>query len=127
MKPINSLKMSFQGDSGFLLDARLDLPKQTPSAFAIFCHCFTCNKQTLATHRISRLLAAQGIAVLRFDFTGLGQSEGDFANTNMVETLFCAEEEIWTELKGSCAYFYYWHPCLEYYWFYFGAGCWAAD
>ena len=95
MKPIKTLKVSFKNSNGFLLDARLELPSQTPEAFAIFCHCFTCTKQTLTTHRISRLLAEQGIAVLRFDFTGLGQSEGDFANSNfttMVDDVIAAYE-----------------------------------
>jgi len=70
------------GGSGYLLDARFELPVDKPSAFAIACHCFTCTKDTITVFRISRLLAEQGIAVLRFDFTGLGNSEGDFAQTN---------------------------------------------
>ena len=52
-----------------------------PEAYAIASHCFTCSKDTITTYRISRLLAAKGIAVLRFDFTGLGNSKGDFAST----------------------------------------------
>ena len=95
MKSTKTLKASFKNNNSFLLDARLELPSLTPKAFAIFCHCFTCTKQTLATHRISRLLAEQGIAVLRFDFTGLGQSEGDFANTNfttMVNDVIAASQ-----------------------------------
>ncbi len=64
------------------LSARLDRPAGTPRAYALFAHCFTCSKDSLAATRISHSLAAQGIAVLRFDFTGLGGSSGDFANTN---------------------------------------------
>lgn len=72
----------FPGAQGALLAARLDLPSAPPAAFALFAHCFTCSKETLAAARISAALVDHGIAVLRFDFTGLGGSEGDFANTN---------------------------------------------
>ncbi|MBI3937217.1 MAG: OsmC family protein [Betaproteobacteria bacterium] len=72
----------FPGAQGALLAARLDLPSAPPAAFALFAHCFTCSKETLAAARISAALVDHGIAVLRFDFTGLGSSEGDFANTN---------------------------------------------
>src|ERR1700681_2278051 len=71
----------FPGADGQLLSARLDRPTSTPRAYTLFAHCFTCSKDSLAATRISRSLAAQGIAVLRFDFTGLGDSTGDFANT----------------------------------------------
>jgi uncharacterized OsmC-like protein/alpha/beta superfamily hydrolase len=72
----------FPGADGTELAARLE-PAQGPlRAYALFAHCFTCSKDSLAATRISRALAAQGIAVLRFDFTGLGGSGGDFANTN---------------------------------------------
>lgn len=70
------------GGSGYFLDARLELPDVTPKAFAVASHCFTCTKDTITIFRISRLLAQLGIAVLRFDFTGLGNSEGDFAQTS---------------------------------------------
>ncbi len=73
--------ISFSGTSG-MLDARLDSPAGTPLAHALFAHCFTCAKESVAASRIARALAERGIAVLRFDFTGLGGSEGDFANTN---------------------------------------------
>ena len=53
----------------------------TPRAYALFAHCFTCGKNVLAAKRIAEALTAQGIAVLRFDFTGIGSSEGEFANT----------------------------------------------
>src|SRR5450631_478602 len=61
--------------------AALDLPEREPLAYALFAHCFTCGKDVLAAKRIATTLAAKGIAVLRFDFTGLGSSEGDFANS----------------------------------------------
>lgn len=77
----------FPGAMGTDLAASLDLPSSEPRAFAIFAHCFTCSKDTLAASRISAALATHGIAVLRFDFTGLGGSEGDFANTNFSSNL----------------------------------------
>jgi putative redox protein len=74
-------RFQFPGSDGHLLSASLDLPDDQPIAFALFAHCFTCSKDTLAARRIATALAARGIAVLRFDFTGLGSSEGDFANS----------------------------------------------
>lgn len=79
---MQSLKISFPGASGEMLAARLEQPEGLARAYAVFAHCFTCGKDSSAAVRISRALAAQQIAVLRFDFTGLGQSDGDFANTN---------------------------------------------
>ena len=78
----HSGKVEFAGAQGHMLAARLDMPELSPGAFAVFAHCFTCSKDTRAAAYISAALVAQGIAVLRFDFTGLGGSEGDFANTN---------------------------------------------
>ena len=78
---LESRKVSFPGSDGSHLAARLDLPTK-PRAFALFAHCFTCGKDILAASRIAGGLAARGIAVLRFDFTGIGSSEGEFANTN---------------------------------------------
>jgi uncharacterized OsmC-like protein/alpha-beta hydrolase superfamily lysophospholipase len=75
-------KLTFIGSGGAPLAARLDMPDAAPRGFAIFAHCFTCSKDVFAASRISEALASQGIAVLRFDFTGLGASGGDFANTN---------------------------------------------
>lgn len=72
----------FPGSLGAQLAARLDLPAGKPVAYALFAHCFTCSKETLAASRIGAALTTRGIAVLRFDFTGLGGSDGDFANTN---------------------------------------------
>ena len=77
-----TIKTGFRGGSGYYLDARLELPGGTPKAYAVASHCFTCTKDTITVFRVSRRLAEQGIAVLRFDFTGLGGSEGDFAQTN---------------------------------------------
>ena len=74
-------RFQFTGEGGHQLSAALELPEGEPAAFALFAHCFTCGKDTLAAKRISVALAAKGIAVLRFDFTGLGSSEGDFANS----------------------------------------------
>ena len=75
-------KMEFAGASGATLAARLDRPTGEPRAFALFAHCFTCGKDIAAASRISVALAERGIGVLRFDFTGLGMSEGEFASTN---------------------------------------------
>lgn len=75
-------KVEFIGSTGALLAARLELPDGTPGAYAVFAHCFTCSKDSRAASRIARALTASGIAVLRFDFTGLGDSDGDFANTD---------------------------------------------
>ena len=77
-----SQKLEFQGHSGDFLAARLDTPAAGPRAYAIFAHCFTCGKDIVAASRISQALVERGFAVLRFDFTGLGMSEGEFANTN---------------------------------------------
>ncbi len=74
-------KLSFESQ-GNALSALLEAPDSPPLAYALFAHCFTCGKDIAAASHISRALAEQGIAVLRFDFTGLGNSDGDFANTN---------------------------------------------
>ena len=74
-------RFQFTGEGGHQLAAALDLPDGPIHAYALFAHCFTCGKDVLAAKRIATALAAKGIAVLRFDFTGLGSSEGDFANS----------------------------------------------
>jgi uncharacterized OsmC-like protein/pimeloyl-ACP methyl ester carboxylesterase len=74
-------RFQFPSSEGHQLAAALDLPEREPLAYALFAHCFTCGKDVLAAKRIAVALAAKGIAVLRFDFTGLGSSEGDFANS----------------------------------------------
>ncbi len=76
-----SERFQFTGEGGHQLAAALELPEREPLAYALFAHCFTCGKDVLAAKRIAVALAAKGIAVLRFDFTGLGSSEGDFANS----------------------------------------------
>ncbi len=81
MKPRRS-KAEFANAQGEKLAGLLELPEGEPRAFALFAHCFTCSKDIAAASRISRALAADGVATLRFDFTGLGNSDGDFANTN---------------------------------------------
>ena len=75
-------KLEFAGHSGEMLAARLDAPDAAPRAYALFAHCFTCGKDIFAAARISAALVERGFAVLRFDFTGLGMSDGEFANTN---------------------------------------------
>ncbi len=79
---VTSEKLSFSGIQGVQLAARLDKPSGEPRAYALFAHCFTCTKDIFAASRIAAGLAEAGIAVLRFDFTGLGHSDGEFANTN---------------------------------------------
>ena len=86
-------KIEFPNAEGVQLAGLLELPTATPLAWALFAHCFTCGKDVAAASRIARALAKRGIAVLRFDFTGLGNSDGDFANTNFssnVEDLLAA-------------------------------------
>jgi putative redox protein len=75
-------RLELTGHSGATLAARLDRPIGRARATALFAHCFTCSKDLAAVSRIGRALAARGIALLRFDFTGLGHSEGEFASTN---------------------------------------------
>ena len=89
-----SRNVSFQGSQAEL-SARLDLPATPPLAYAIFAHCFTCSKEVRAATYASAALSCKGVAVLRFDFTGLGRSGGEFANTNFssnVEDLIAAAD-----------------------------------
>jgi putative redox protein len=80
-------RLEFTGAEGHKLAARLDQPDGTPRAYALFAHCFTCGKDVFAASRVAQALTEHGIAVLRFDFTGLGASEGEFANTNFSSNL----------------------------------------
>ncbi len=80
-------RVRFEGALGEHLAARLELPEGEPRAFALFAHCFTCSKDLKAVVRISRALAERGVGVFRFDFTGLGESEGDFADTDFSSNL----------------------------------------
>ncbi len=88
-------RLEFTGHDGSLLAASLDLPVGKPAAYALFAHCFTCSKDLQASRRIAQRLASLGIAVLRFDFTGLGHSQGEFANTgfssNMQDLLLAVD------------------------------------
>jgi uncharacterized OsmC-like protein/pimeloyl-ACP methyl ester carboxylesterase len=88
-------RFQFAGSDGQQLAAALDTPDGPVRAYALFAHCFTCGKDVLAAKRIAVALAAHGIAVLRFDFTGLGSSEGDFANStfssNVVDLVRAAD------------------------------------
>lgn len=96
-------KFDFSNSEGQMLSGRLELPLGVPKAYAIFAHCFTCSKNVAAATRISRALSAKGIATLRFDFTGLGNSEGDFANTNFssnTQDLISAYEALSQEYKS---------------------------
>lgn len=77
-----SERVNFKNPNGITLSGILDLPEHSPIAYGIFCHCFTCTKDLKAIVRISRRLAEHGLAILRFDFTGLGNSQGDFSETN---------------------------------------------
>lgn len=79
---MRSQKISFRGAHGDELAAYLDLPKNNVRSYALFAHCFTCSKNLKPVKNISQRLNERGIGVFRFDFTGLGESEGDFSNTN---------------------------------------------
>ena len=89
-------RITFPGHSGSTLAARLDMPDGPHLATALFAHCFTCGKDIPAARRIAARLAGMGIAVLRFDFTGLGHSEGEFSNTSFTSNV--------DDLKAACAY-----------------------
>lgn len=93
---IKTEKITFPGSQGHLLFARLDTPEEPIKGYALFVHCFTCSSNVLAASHISSALTEKGIAVLRFDFTGLGSSEGEFSNTN-----FSSNVE---DIKAAIAY-----------------------
>ncbi len=93
-------RFDFPNARGDLLAARLDLPAAAPSAHAVFAHCFACSKDSHAARRIAQALAARGIATLRFDFTGLGGSGGDFANTHFSTNIADLEAAI-AHLRAS--------------------------
>lgn len=83
----------FDGPRGYQLVGRLELPDGKPQGWAIFAHCFTCGKDSLAATRLARALSARGIGVLRFDFAGLGNSGGSFSDASFaadVEDLVAA-------------------------------------
>ena len=89
-------RITFRGHDGGMLAARLDMPDGPHLATALFAHCFTCGKDIPAARRIAARLAGMGIAVLRFDFTGLGHSEGEFANTSFTSNV--------DDLIAACTY-----------------------
>jgi len=94
---MRSERFNFPNATGEQLAATLDLPLGKPTAYALFAHCFTCGKDNLAAKRIAERLTFHGIAVLRFDFTGLGASEGEFANTHFssnVDDLVAAADHL---------------------------------
>lgn len=103
---MNTQKLTFTNKSGEKLVARLELPlDQAPIAYALFAHCFTCNKNLTAVRNISRAMTANGFGVLRFDFTGLGESDGDFADTNFssnISDLVAAAKYMEDELEAPC-------------------------
>lgn len=84
---ISSQKLEFPGHSGAALAARLDTPDGPLRGYALFAHCFTCSKDVLGARRLAAELAKTGIAVLRFDFTGLGGSGGEFSSTNFTSNV----------------------------------------
>ncbi|WP_299149521.1 bifunctional alpha/beta hydrolase/OsmC family protein [uncultured Tateyamaria sp.] len=86
-------RITFQGHAG-QLDARLDLPEGPHLATAVFAHCFTCGKDIPAARRVAARLTTMGIAVLRFDFTGLGHSDGEFANTSFTSNVQDLEKAV---------------------------------
>jgi len=98
---MRSQKISFPNAEGIQLSARLEWPvNQRPHSFAIFAHCFTCSKNLSAVRQISMALNLSGVAVLRFDFTGLGESAGDFSETNFssnIEDLLAAARYLESE------------------------------
>lgn len=85
-----TIKCQFKNSRGLTLDARLDLPAALDTHevrhYITFSHCFTCSKETITTFRLSRMLAEAGYGVLRFDFTGLGDSEGEFSSSTFSTT-----------------------------------------
>jgi len=89
-------RITFENHAGQQLAGRFDTPDAQPSGYALFAHCFTCSKDTLAASRIARGLTERGIAVLRFDFTGLGESEGAFDATSFASNV--------RDLLSACAW-----------------------
>ena len=80
-------KINFTGHQGESLAGLIELPDHQPKALALFAHCFTCGKDIVAASRIARHMVSKGFGVMRFDFTGLGSSDGDFANTNFTSNI----------------------------------------
>ncbi len=98
-----TIRTTFASSLGHELAARLDLPSEGGRAYALFAHCFTCTKDILAARHIAARLASLGIAVLRFDFTGLGSSAGEFKNTSFssnIEDLVFAANHLRTHYRA---------------------------
>ncbi|MCI2230044.1 lysophospholipase [Polaribacter sp. MSW13] len=96
-------KIKFKNNQGQHLAALLEFPDEKIIGYAIFAHCFTCNKNLTAVRNIGKALNSKGIAVFRFDFTGLGESEGDFEDTNFtsnVDDLIAAADYLKTNYKA---------------------------
>ena len=80
---VTSKKIKFKGKNGYMIAAQLDLPKTgKPKGMVLFAHCFTCSKNLNSVNYISKALVQKQFGVFRFDFTGIGESEGDFSDTN---------------------------------------------
>jgi len=94
--PVLKETITFPNRRGEQLAAVLDRPDTSPRAYAVFAHCFTCSKNIGTVSRVSRALAERGFAVLRFDFTGIGGSEGDFSHTNFSSNI--------QDLEAACEY-----------------------
>lgn len=92
---MRTIKYHFQSSKNLVLAASLELPEGDVKSYAIFAHCFTCSKDFIASREIAKNLCSNGMAVLRFDFTGIGNSQGDFANTdfssNIQDIIFAAK------------------------------------
>ena len=101
---MNTQKLEIENADGLKLGAKLDLPEQRePLAYALFAHCFTCTKDFKLAYYISKALTQQGMAVVRVDFTGLGESEGDFSDTNFssnVDDLVAAADHMNRQLTA---------------------------
>ena len=102
---MSRIKLEFENAEGQKLAGLLETPPENIAIarYALFAHCFTCGKDVAAASRISRALAARGIAVLRFDFTGLGNSDGDFANSNFssnVSDLIAAAQKLESDYQA---------------------------
>jgi len=100
---MDSKNIKFNGSLGDILSARLDIAEGDSNKYALFAHCFTCSKNLKAVGHVTKSLAERGISTLRFDFTGLGQSDGEFANTNFssnVEDLLAAADYLKAEYKS---------------------------
>lgn len=101
---MNTQHITFTNAEGRELSGKLELPIDThPHNYALFAHCFTCTKNFSALRNISKALVNKGFGVLRFDFTGLGESEGDFSNTNFsgnINDLLCAARWLKTHYKA---------------------------